>query len=90
VWYTDEWRDRQTDKQRPKIVALPLSAMDSASIIIIVPDIAMSVSVCLFVRWHMSLTTRSNFTDFSADASSGRGSLVPLRRRCNMYFRSCR
>ena len=41
------------------------------------------LSVFLSVRWHISKTTFSNFTKFSAHATCGRGSVL-LSRQCSM------
>jgi len=48
-----------------------------------VQSIAMSLSVCLSVRSHNSITTRLNFINLSVLAARGRGSVF-LWRRCDM------
>ena len=41
----------------------------------------MCLSVCLSVRWHVSTTTRPNFTKFSVRIACRRGSVLRRRQR---------
>jgi len=54
-------------------------------------DQSACMSVCLSVHLHISKTTRPNFTEFSAHATCGHGSVVLWRQRnimiYDMYFR---
>ena len=48
-------------------------------------SILISVFVCLSVRWHMSITTRSNFIKFSVHVTRGRGSVL-IWQQCDMLY----